>query len=54
MERKVVYELDAWEITKALAEYFKVKPEAINLSAITSVMGYKIEAPIKAEIEYKI
>lgn len=53
MNRKIVYELDVWEITKALAEHFGVKPEAINLSAKTSIMGYEIEATIKAEIEYK-
>ena len=53
MNRKIVYELDAYEIRKALAEHYGVKIEAVNLSAKTSVMGYEIEAPIKVEIEYK-
>lgn len=54
MERKIVYELDACEIAKILAKYFGVDTRAITLSAITSVMGYEIEAPIKAEIIYNI
>ena len=54
MERKVVYELDIYEIIEALAKHFGVDTEAITLSAITNVMGYEIEAPIKAKVEYSI
>lgn len=51
MDRKIVYELDRYEIEKALAEHFGVDIEAVTLSAETSIMGYEIEAPIKAKIE---
>ena len=54
MERKVVYELDGSEIVEALAKHFGVDTRAIKLSAVTNVMGYEIEAPIKAEIAYRL
>ena len=54
MERKVVYELDECEIAEVLAKHFGVDTRAITLFAETSVMGYKIDAPIKAKVEYSI
>lgn len=53
MNKKIIYELDAYEIKKILAKYYGVKIEAIKLSAETSIMGYEIEAPVKAKIEYQ-
>ena len=58
MKRKIVYELDKYDIEEALAmyfgKYFGVDEITITLSAVTNVMGYEIEAPIKAEVEYSI
>lgn len=53
-EIKVVYEFDECEIVEALAKHFGVDTRAITLSAITNIMGYEIEAPIKAKVEYSI
>lgn len=51
MNKITVYELDGYDIRKALANYFGVEIEAIELSAETSIMGYDIEVPIKAKIK---